>query len=228
MCSNFQALREIERMEQYFRIHGELPDFPRETWPVYQAPYVRRDHDAPKYAFSRELRLGHFGLVPSWAKDLNIGRNTYNARTETVATKPSFRNAWRHGQRAIAPAEWIYEPNYETGKPVRWKIQHVDGLPMGIAGLWEWCPKLKAESFTMLTVNAEGHPLMERFHKPEDEKRMVVILAQEDFDRWLDCPPGEMMSMMTRYPAELLTAEPAPAPPRKKKAVIEADQPPLI
>lgn len=229
MCSNFQALREIERMERYFRIHGVIPDFPRETWPGYLAPYIRRDHDSAEYA--REMRAGQFGLIPHWAKDTKIGRQTYNSRTETSATKPAFRDAWKRGHRAIIPAEWIYEPDYETGKPVRWKIQHVDGEPMGIAGLWsQWRGPdgQQLESFTMLTVNADQHHLMRRFHKPDDEKRMVVVLDPADYDRWLDCTQGEMMAMMTMYPAELLTAEPAPAPPRAKKPVMSADEPPLI
>lgn len=229
MCSNFQAVCEIERMERCFHVHGVVPVFPRETWPGYSAPYIRRGHDSADY--TRELRMGQFGLLPHWAKDTKIGRQTYNSRSETSATKPVFRNAWKRGHRAIVPADWIYEPNYETGMPVRWKIRHVEDEPIGIAGLWScWvAPDGQViESFTLLTVNADEHPLMKRFHRPEDEKRMVVVLDPADYDRWLDCPVSEMMSMMTRYPSELLTAEPAPAPPRKKKAEIEEGKPRLI
>jgi len=76
-----------------------------------------------------------FGLIPHWAKDAKIVRSTYNARSETVAAKPSFRHAWQHGQLCIIPAEAIYEPCYESGKAVRWAIRRTDGAPMGIAKL---------------------------------------------------------------------------------------------
>lgn len=78
-----------------------------------------------------------FGLIPSWAKDAKVARTTYNARSETVGEKPSFRHAWEHGQLCIIPADAIYEPCYESGKAVRWRIERADGRPMGIAGIWE-------------------------------------------------------------------------------------------
>lgn len=129
-----------------------------------------------------------FGLIPSWAKDTKIVRSTYNARAETVGEKPSFRSAWQHGQLCIIPAEVLYEPCYETGKAVRWAIRRADGKPMGIAGLWERKLDETGEptwSMTMLTINADYHPLMRRFHKPEDEKRTVVILPDDAWGDWL-------------------------------------------
>lgn len=65
--------------------------FPDETWPGYLAPLIRKAKDQSTH--SRELAVGLFGLVPHWSKDLTIGRRTYNARSETVAEKPSFRDA---------------------------------------------------------------------------------------------------------------------------------------
>lgn len=211
MCSHYQALKEIERLKRYFRIRG-IPEseIPADTWPGYLAPYIRRSHDQVEY--NPEGRVGRFGLIPHWAKDTKIGRQTYNSRSETSASKPAFRDAWKWGHRAIIPAESFFEPCYETGKAVPWRIRRVDGAPLGIAGLWATWTSPEGEileSFTMLTVNADGHPLMQRFHKPEDEKRMVVIFDPADYDRWLDCPKDQMMSMMTQYPAKLLTAEAA-------------------
>ena len=110
-----------------------------------------------------------------------------------MAEKPSFRDAWRRGRRCVIPAEAIYEPNWETGKAVRWRISHRDGLPMGIAGLWgSWRAPDGRDvlSFTMLTINADEHALMKRFHKVGDEKRMVVILNEADYDAWLGSPGG--------------------------------------
>jgi hypothetical protein len=71
-----------------------------------------------------------FGMVPHWA-DLKLARQTYNARTETVAAKPSFRHAFKQGQFCVIPVASVYEPNYETGKAIRWEIADADGAPLG-------------------------------------------------------------------------------------------------
>lgn len=99
-------------------------------------------------------------------------RSTYNARTETVAEKPSFKHAWRDRQFCIILAEVFFEPNYESGKQVRWRIERADGSPFGIAGIWKQRlrdDELPKWSMSMLTINADEHPLMRRFHKPRDE-----------------------------------------------------------
>ena len=59
----------------------------------------------------------------------------------------------------------------------------------------------------MLTMNAEAHPLMRLFHKPADEKRMVVILPKERYQDWLDAPPADCQDFFVHYPANALTAE---------------------
>ena len=177
-----------------------------ETWPQYEAPFIRR---ADEVEHRREALLGQFGLLPHWTKDPALGRRTYNARSETAAEKPSFRDSWRLGRRCIVPAEAIYEPCWETGRAVRWRIGLADGSPMGIAGLWShWRAPNGADvlSFTMLTINADGHPVMRRFHKPQDEKRMVLILDPADFDRWLDCRTDQMMGMLQRWSVSLSAA----------------------
>lgn len=210
MCSNYHAVIDAERLLTHFGVHLTAENLPADTYPSYLSPFIRRARH--KASYEREAEVGRFGLVPHWARELAMGKNTYNARSETVAQKPSFRDAWVKGQRCIVPAEWIYEPNYESGKHVSWKIGRLGWKPMGIAGLWgNWRdPKTGKEelSFTMLTVNADDHALMKRFHKPADEKRMVVILHEEDYDRWLECPVEDSWGLVRQYPAELMTAEP--------------------
>ena len=127
---------------------------------------------------------GLFGLIPHWSIDATIGRRTFSARSETVASKPSFREAWKNAQHCIVPAEAIFEPDWRSGKAIPTRISKADGEPMGIAGLWSsWkSPKGIVHSFTMLTINADGHDLMTQFHKPVDEKRMVVILPPDSYD----------------------------------------------
>jgi putative SOS response-associated peptidase YedK len=215
VCANYTPVTDLERLSLFFAVVGGEP-VPPETWPGYAAPFVRQAREAEGHA--RQAAVGLFGLIPHWSKDLSIGRRTYNARSETAAEKPSFRDAWRYGRRCIVPAESIFEPNWEGGKAVRWRIRRRDGAPMGLAGLWAfWSGPDGREllSFTMLTVNADGHPLMQRFHKPDDEKRMVVVLDEADYDRWLDAPRDRMTDFLQRYPADALEAEPAPLPKRR-------------
>ncbi|WP_227815035.1 SOS response-associated peptidase [Nitrogeniibacter aestuarii] len=154
---------------------------------------------------------GTFGLLPVWAKVRAFAKRTYNARTETAAEKPSFRNAWHKGHLCIVPANAIYEPCYETGKAVWWRIERADGLPMALAGLWErkqWGDDGPSWSFTMLTVNADTHPVMRRFHKPQDEKRTVVVLDGSQIDAWLGASSeADMRALLRPCADDLLVAE---------------------
>lgn len=162
-----------------------------------------------------EARLGVFGLVPHWAKTPNESiRRCYNARSETVATKPSFRDAWRKGQRCIVPAEAFFEPNWETGKAIRWRIERSDARPVLVGGLWsEWADKSTGEillSFSLLTVSVETHALLKRLHGPEDEKRGLVMLGAEDSERWLKGDSGEVEALLRPYASDELVGCPDP------------------
>jgi putative SOS response-associated peptidase YedK len=92
---------------------------------------------------------------------------------------------------------------------------------MGIAGLWSSWKSPKGEtvySYTMLTINAQDHALMRLFHKPADEKRMVVVLAPDSYQSWLEAPEERSMAFMRQLPAELLMAVSAmPLPPTLDK-----------
>ncbi|MCX7894231.1 MAG: SOS response-associated peptidase, partial [Burkholderiales bacterium] len=101
------------------------------------------------------------------------------------------------------------EPDWRSGKAIPTRISLADGQPMGIAGLWSSWRDPKGEtvySFTMLTINADEHPLMKLFHKPTDEKRMVVILPPERFSDWLHAPAHQSRDFLQAFPAERLTA----------------------
>ncbi|MBK9219370.1 MAG: SOS response-associated peptidase family protein [Uliginosibacterium sp.] len=213
MCANYlpPSVRELERLWE-LKHHTPNLSFPAETWPGYGAPFLS-NFDPTTFT------LGCFGLVPQWAEP-KLARNTYNARAETVGEKPSYRNAWKQRQLCIIPALAIYEPNYESGKAVRWRIERTDKQPFGIAGIWE--RRLKDEgvsrwSFTMLTLNADAHPLMQRFHKPEDEKRSVVILDPDDYRGWLQArSEADARSYLKLCEPERMQASPEPLAPRRK------------
>jgi putative SOS response-associated peptidase YedK len=187
-----------------------------EVWPLGLAPFIRLHEDG---SGNKVIDDGLFGLLPHFAKELAFGRKTYNARAETVHEKPSFRTSWKHGRRCIIPAEVIYEPNWESGKAERWAITQEGAVPMGIAGIyspWEDENGRVRATFAMLTVNADGHPVYQKFHKSGEEKRMVVILDPGDYDRWLRCTPEEATTFFKQWQGPL-NAVPAPLAPRKKK-----------
>ena len=215
MCSHYQTIQakpDRARFEKQF--HAQLPPDTgvHDVWPGYPALFVRRPREADvgdEAVPEREALTGQFGLVPHWAKDDKFGRRTFNARSETAATLPSFRDAWRQSHRCIIPAEAIYEPDWRSGKAVATRITRADGEPMGIAGLWSWWKSAAGQelhSFTMLTINADEHLLMRHYHKPNDEKRMVVILPEGTYDDWLTAPAGQGMEFMRAYPADRLVA----------------------
>ena len=189
----------------------ELPTgFPVESYPGFAAPLVVKSHQTNRVACG----LARFGLIPAWAKDDKISRHTYNSRSETAAEKPSYRSAWRQHQYGLVLVDDFYEPNYESGKAVRWKIELATGDPFGIACLWDrWTNPVTGElivSFSMLTVNADEHPVMCQFHKPGDEKRTAVIIAPELHDSWLSADQEQAAELMNWMHMPALKAAPAP------------------
>ena len=213
MCSHYDPLIHPQRLADHFGV-SDLPlDLKPSLWPGYLGPFVRRHPFAEvgdEAVAERELLVGSFGLIPHWSKDTLIARHTYNARTETVHEKPSYRDAWRQRRHCIIPAEAFYEPDWRSGKAIPTRIRRADGKPLGIAGLWSAWRQPSGEtlhSYTMLTINADSHPLMRRFHKPDDEKRMVVILNEADYGAWLTAGEVERRALLAPFPADLLVAE---------------------
>lgn len=205
MCARYHSVLDAARLKQFFksRIARDIADIKPDVFPGYSAPFIRRpperesgDDAVP----DREALVGLFGLLPHWAKDEKLTKSTYNARSETVAVKPAFRDAWRRSQHCIIPAEAFWEPDWRSGKNVWTRIARADSKPMGIAGLWSrWRPSGAVQdvhSFTMLTINADTHPVMCNYHRPDEEKRMVVVLRENDFDAWLDAPADRSKEFM--------------------------------
>ena len=111
MCVNFTPANPTALQ----RMTGNTPEqqYPPEAFPGYVAPIIRANSEALC------VDMAAFGLIPSWSKDRTIGRRTYNARSETVAEKPSYRTAWRQRQFCLVPMARFFEPCWETGKADR-------------------------------------------------------------------------------------------------------------
>jgi putative SOS response-associated peptidase YedK len=210
MCSNFQPIKNhhTDWVKQHFNCDLPNSDWRAEAYPTYPAPFIYLDNGQPR------CELAQFGLVPHWATDKKkFGLKTYNARSETVHEKPSYRNAWKERRFGLVLAESFYEPNWETGKAVRWRIKRIDSEPAAIASIWErFIDKETGQiifSFSMLTINATEHEVMKHFHKPEDEKRSVVVLNDNQYLPWLHVNHDEARSMLNLSPAGFLISEPA-------------------
>lgn len=221
MCTNYAAARR-DRIFRHFGVEPPESPWRDEVYKDYPAPIIRRAEAG------QEVDVATFGMVPRKHIPTSVRVfDTMNARAESVGEKRSFSGAWKRQQLCLIPCEAFYEPNYESGKAVRWRINMASGEPLAIAGLWRAWDEREAGnalSFTMLTVNSNEHVLMRRFHKPGDEKRSVVIVRPADYEGWLDSRSmDEARSFLNLFPAELMHAEPCPAPPRvlKKSATTQ-------
>ena len=211
MCSNFQPIKNhhADWVKQIFGCELPTEQWREEAYPTYPAPFIYLEHGKPR------CELAQFGLVPHWATDKKkFGLRTYNARSETVHEKPSYRSAWTERRFGLVLMESFYEPNWESGKAVRWKIKRADHEPSVAASIWERIiDKDTGEvilSFSMLTINADGHEVMKHFHKPEDEKRSIVVLQDLNYQSWLHANHDEALSMLTLAPTGFLQSLPFP------------------
>lgn len=241
MCTRYIS-PEVREIEAFWRIDRKTNL--RKDWealltvfPLSPAMFIRR---ADEVDYARELVTGQWGMIPPWStshipetkpkKGEEKGKrlSTVNARTEGMEKSPTYKDAWARGKRCIIPAASYDEPNWETGKNIWWRFRRADRAPWGLAGLWNTWTDLKTgevwDNFTMLTMNADGHPLMGRMHKSEvdkvtklplpadqQDKRTVIPLEAHDFDRWLTCTVEEARAMLKVPPVELFDAGPVAA-----------------
>ena len=193
MCNRYISPAQAD-IERYWHIgrsnpwRGEVEIFPRAL-----GPFIR---PIAGESGATELVVGQWGLIPWFAKTAKLNYSTNNARFEELTAKASYKLPWQRGQRCIIPAVSFDEPCWETGKNVWWRFRRKDGAPWGLAGLWNaWTDKETGEiveSYTMLTINADDHPIMSRMHKPDpklpadqQDKRSVVAIEFADIETWL-------------------------------------------
>lgn len=212
MCGRYVIAYGPEMLVHGFSATRVVP-FPQRynVAPQSQVPVVFDTRDG-----ERVVELMRWGLVPHWAKDASIGNRLNNARAESVADKPSFRQALRR-RRCIVPASGFYEwqalPAAVGGGKQPWYISPKDGPWFAFAGLFEaWRPKPVAGAepgdwlLTCCIVTTAANALMAPIHD-----RMPVILAPERWNEWLSREPGdpaELAPLLQPAPADTMQAWP--------------------
>ena len=129
-----------------------------------------------------------WGLVPSWSKELSSKYATFNARIESIESKPAFRNAWRKNQKCLIPALGYYEWQTEQGQKQPYFVTSESGEPLVFAGLWDECSIADAtlKSCTIITTESKG--TLQNLHS-----RMPVLLSVELARQWLQGGDGKSL-----------------------------------
>jgi putative SOS response-associated peptidase YedK len=218
MCNRYVAPDQAD-IERQWHIGARNAPWPASTVvaPRKLGPFIRA---SKSLELGLELVVGQWGLIPWFAKTPKLTYSTNNARSEELTSKASFKHPWARGQRCIIPALSFDEPNWESGKNVWWRFKRADGTPWALAGLWAtWTDKMTGEvheSYTMLTLNADSHPLMKRMHKPEpqlapdaQDKRSVIAIEPADVNSWLHGSADEAQKLVRLPPTEVFEAGPA-------------------
>ncbi len=204
MCGRFVLTATPEELAALFGyLDGE--DFPPRynIAPTQPIAIVRMMHHARRFALVR------WGLIPAWVTDPKKFTLLINARAEGILDKPAFRNAMRY-RRCLVPSSGFYEwrrmPGSNSGKTRQpfW-LRPRDGRPVAFAGLWEtWSDRAtggEIDSATIVTTdaNATVAPIHDR---------MPVVVAADDFERWLTGEPGEASALLRPAPDDLFEAIP--------------------
>ena len=199
MCGRYSLTTDLGELAQRFEFDGD--------WDAFERRYniaPTQDVLAVVGGESRRGRYMRWGLIPSWAKDKSIGNRMINARAETVAEKPSFRNALRR-RRCLILADGYYEWQKIGSERRPMRIVMRSEEPFAFAGLWETWRDPEGTvipSCTIITTSAND--LLRPIHD-----RMPVILPRDAEDFWLDGSvddPAALGSVLTPYEDEAMEA----------------------
>ena len=198
MCGRYVRSRPPRVFAERFNATGDLDLAPSYNVAPSDAALIGRTTPDG----NRELAAVRWGLIPFWAKDPKIGYKLINARADTVATKPAFREAYRR-RRCLIAADGFYEWKAQEGGKQPYLIRLKDAEPFAFAGLWEhWEGDGRViESCTIITT--EANSLVAEVHD-----RMPVILPRDAYDRWLDGPPDGLRDLLRPCPAEEMETYP--------------------
>ena len=200
MCGRFALVDDGTNVAQQLQLAQGSPLAPRyniaPTQPV-SAVVVEKGR--------RTLTHFYWGFVPSWAKDMSMASRMINARAETVAEKPSFRNAFRR-RRCLVPMTGFYEWQTVGGRKQPHYIQVAGQAVFAVAGLWEVWESAEGDTLQSCTLlTTEANEMMASLHN-----RMPVIVPPRDYGLWLDvaAPLPAVESLLRPYPAAQMTHRP--------------------
>ncbi|GAB4577719.1 MAG: SOS response-associated peptidase [Anaerolineales bacterium] len=203
MCGRFTMTASPDQLQQAF---------PGVAVPAQMTPRYNIAPSQPIAAIANDGRNAVdffvWGLIPSWAKDPTIGNKMINARAETLAEKPSFRNAYKR-RRCLILADGFFE--WKQNPDGKGKTPHyitlADHRPFAMAGLWEqWFSSDGSEIKSAAIITTAPNALMSQLHH-----RMPVILPPEHYALWLDPgerPPADLQPLLVPYPAGGMRAHP--------------------
>lgn len=203
MCTRYLLRRPVAELVAALGVDAFPSPLPRyNAAPKQSLTVVRRGREPVR---RREAAALQWGLVPHWSPTPSTTAPLINARAETAAEKPAFRDALRH-RRCIVPADGFYEWQRTGSGPMPWLFEHAAGELLLLAGLWEhWTGPGSDpfDSFAVLTTtpNAIVAPLHDR---------MPALIPADALDEWLDAatPPARLAELLATSPAELLRARP--------------------
>lgn len=201
MCGRFTLFTNIEEIIDRFDI--EAP---------FNGDYQYSYNIAPSHSVLSVINDGHknrlgylrWGLIPFWAKDEQIGYKMINARAETLAEKPSFRNAFKK-RRCLILADSFYEWKTTPKRKIPMRIKLKSNELFGMAGIWEsWISQTGDKIYSCSVITTTANELMSSIHD-----RMPVILKPEDEKIWLDTSKNEtsyLKQILKPFDTELMEA----------------------
>lgn len=199
MCGRFALKEGRAELSAHFDLDECVDLAPRyNVAPGDDVAAIRQSPDG-----KRVLGLLRWGLVPHWAPSPEVGARLINARGESVADLPSFRNAFKR-RRCLLPASGFFEWQQQDEIRQPYYVSLKSGAPMAIAGLWEsW----KAPDGTLLRsaciVTTAANALLQPVHE-----RMPVLVGPGDWCDWLDAPAERVEHLLVPFPASALQAWP--------------------
>lgn len=200
MCGRYVINEDAAFLADYFRVDRVVTD--RLTYSYNVAP-TDEVYGVAEHRGTRMLGVFRWGLIPHWAQDRK-GPLNINARAETVATRPAFRDSLRR-RRCLLPAGGFFEwgPKDQGRRP--FYVTMADHRPMAFAGIWSsWRdPETREWTRSCAIITTQANSVLASIHT-----RMPVILDQRDWDLWLDRDirsPEAVTPMLTATPPELMT-----------------------
>jgi putative SOS response-associated peptidase YedK len=205
MCGRYRVSKRKQNIAEHFQAEPDDADdwIPRyNIAPTQPVPVIRQNPKEPR----RELSLARWGLIPLWAKDSSGAARMINARSETAATTPAFRDALKL-RRCLVPADGFYEWKKISKEKQPYCFEVNSGKLFAFAGLWErWKDPSGNWIKTCLILTTTPNAVTSTVHD-----RMPVILDPDCYDLWLDPGMHDMRAvsdMLKPYDARTMRCYP--------------------